>query len=151
VWPRPHVDDVAATLFGHDAGDRVRHNEVTGQVHVNNAAPPSFVGFEEVQHWTNQASVVDQYIDASVFGHDRVDHRPNSGAVGDIGNSRHRCSAGCVDGVDNLVCTVIADVVYYYLGANTSEPFADCSADTACAASDDDDLVFECFMHVRVP
>ena len=55
--------------------------EVTSEVHIDDSTPPCFVGLEEVQHRAHDAGVVHENVDASVFGHQGVEHRGDLVAV----------------------------------------------------------------------
>ena len=105
---RAHVDDAAATGLGHDPRCPVRAQEVTGEVDVDDPAPPGLVGFEEVEHRRDESGVVDQDVDRAVRRDDvrrtsrRPAHRstrrrslrlpdpPDATIDGDHGRRRHR-------------------------------------------------------------
>jgi homoserine kinase len=63
--------------------------EVPGQVHVDNAPPPLFGGFEEMQHGSDQASVVYQNLNVSPLRFHLIEHDTNLRAASYIARNRY--------------------------------------------------------------
>ena len=137
---RAHVDDAATAPAGHDARRRLRHDEVPGEVHVDDASPPRLVGLEEVQHRTGEAGVVDQHVDPAVGGHDGVDHGVHLRAVGNVGGGGHGGATRIADRLDDLVDRAGVDVVDRHLRSDAGEPLGDGPADASSGTGHDDDL-----------
>ena len=118
----------------------MRAEEVAGQVHVDDATPPGFVGLEEVEHGADDAGVVDQHVHRAEGLQRGVEHGGDLAAVGHVGDGADGRASGIGDGRHGGVDPLGIDVVDRHAGACTCEAFGDGLPYALAGAGNDDDL-----------